>query len=78
MTTLSIPEKEVRPKRRFGAPKIKNVYTPDFDFLEMSHTNFFSYIRITAYQPSILTEQKYRFHCFRNVQKVQRNEVYII
>ena len=44
----------------------------------MAHTNFFSYIRITAYQPSILTEQKYRFHCFRNVQKVQRNEVYII
>ena len=58
------PEKEVRseplgayPKRRFALKggldppsKIFSVvYTPDFDSLEMAHTNFFSSIRKTAY-----------------------------
>ena len=45
-TTLSILEKEVRPKRRFGSPNWHFVvYTPDFDFFEMAHTRFFSSIR---------------------------------
>ena len=31
-----------------------SVYQPNFNFLEMAHTNFFSSIRKTAYQPFIL------------------------
>ena len=54
-TTLSVPEKEVRPRRRFGTPKNENiVFVSFFDLLEMAHTMFFSSIRtITAYQPLI-------------------------
>ena len=41
-TTLSIPEKKVRPKRRFGTPTFEdNIFASIFDFLEMAHTNLF-------------------------------------
>ena len=45
-------EKEVRPKRRSGTPKVDFfVFQPKIDFLEMAHTNFVSSVRKTAYQP---------------------------
>ena len=52
------PEKEARPKRRFGTPPQTNIclflfFRPTIDFLETAHINFVSSIRETAYQPFI-------------------------